>query len=82
MELDIIHNIDALSGLRMLPDNAIDCIVTSPPYFQMRDYGIETIAKTNENRIKFYLVKFQAFLQLFLLNFASLSVQMEYLSPF
>ena len=33
MELDIIHNIDALSGLRMLPDNAIDCIVTSPPYF-------------------------------------------------
>ena len=44
MELDIIHNIDALSGLRMLPDNAIDCIVTSPPYFQMRDYGIVDVA--------------------------------------
>ncbi|MFR9591829.1 MAG: site-specific DNA-methyltransferase [Rikenellaceae bacterium] len=40
MQLNKIHNIDALSGLRSLPDNAIDCIVTSPPYFQMRDYGI------------------------------------------
>ncbi|MFR9538462.1 MAG: site-specific DNA-methyltransferase [Rikenellaceae bacterium] len=43
MEQNKIHNIDALSGLRMLPDNSIDCIVTSPPYFQMRDYGISDV---------------------------------------
>lgn len=43
MELNIIHNLDALSGLRLLPDESIDCIVTSPPYWQMRDYGIGSI---------------------------------------
>lgn len=40
MELNIIHNCDALSGLKKLPDESVDCIVTSPPYWQMRDYGI------------------------------------------
>lgn len=44
MELNIIYNTDALSGLRMLPDESVDCIVTSPPYWQMRDYGIGGIA--------------------------------------
>ena len=40
MQLNIIHNTDALSGLKSLPDESVDCIVTSPPYWQMRDYGI------------------------------------------
>lgn len=40
MELNVIHNCDALTGLRQLPDDSVDCIVTSPPYWQMRDYGI------------------------------------------
>jgi len=31
---------DALSALRQLPDACVDCIVTSPPYFGQRDYGI------------------------------------------
>lgn len=44
MESNIIHNCDALSGLRLLPDASVDCIVTSPPYWQMRDYGIGDIA--------------------------------------
>ena len=39
MELNRIYHTDALSGLRMLPDGSVDCIVTSPPYWQMRDYG-------------------------------------------
>ncbi|WP_037616358.1 DNA-methyltransferase [Streptomyces aureus] len=30
---------DALDTLRTLPDGAVDCIVTSPPYFGLRDYG-------------------------------------------
>lgn len=40
MQLDVIHNTDALSGFRMLSDESVDCVVTSPPYWQMRDYGI------------------------------------------
>ena len=43
MELNTIHNCDALSGLKLLSDESVDCIVTSPPYWQMRDYGIGSI---------------------------------------
>lgn len=32
------HNIDIL---KTFPDKCIDCIITSPPYFQLRDYGTE-----------------------------------------
>lgn len=39
MKLNIIHNQDCLVGLKELPDNSIDCCVTSPPYFGLRDYG-------------------------------------------
>lgn len=31
---------DALDVLRGLPDASVDCIVTSPPYLGLRDYGI------------------------------------------
>jgi DNA modification methylase len=30
---------DALTRLRELPAASVDCAVTSPPYFQLRDYG-------------------------------------------
>lgn len=43
MQLNTIYNTDAISGLRLLPDESVDCIVTSPPYWQMRDYGIGSI---------------------------------------
>lgn len=43
MELNVIYNTDALSGLKLLSDESVDCIVTSPPYWQMRDYGIGSI---------------------------------------
>lgn len=32
---------DALERLKELPDHAIDCVVTSPPYYLLRDYGVE-----------------------------------------
>lgn len=38
-DINIIHNRDCLSGLKNLPNNCIDCCVTSPPYFGLRDYG-------------------------------------------
>jgi site-specific DNA-methyltransferase (adenine-specific) len=31
---------DALQALRMLPEQSIQCVVTSPPYWGLRDYGI------------------------------------------
>jgi DNA modification methylase len=38
MNLNIIHNIDCLEGLKNLPDNSVDCCVTSPPYYGLRRY--------------------------------------------
>lgn len=32
---------DALKRLEALPDASIDCVVTSPPYFRLRDYGTD-----------------------------------------
>jgi DNA modification methylase len=40
--LTIIHG-DALSSLRRLPDESVQCVVTSPPYWSLRDYGIPPI---------------------------------------
>jgi DNA modification methylase len=34
-----IYNINCSVGLKNLPDNIIDCCVTSPPYYGLRDYG-------------------------------------------
>lgn len=31
---------DATKRLRELPDGSVDCIITSPPYFALRDYGV------------------------------------------
>lgn len=36
----IIHG-DALETLRILPSNLVDCIITSPPYFALRNYGVD-----------------------------------------
>lgn len=30
---------DAVEQMRTLPDSSVDCIVTSPPYYGLRDYG-------------------------------------------
>lgn len=32
---------DALAVLREMQDGSVDCIVTSPPYFGLRDYGVD-----------------------------------------
>lgn len=34
-----IHVGDALETLATLPERSVDCVVTSPPYFGLRDYG-------------------------------------------
>jgi DNA modification methylase len=32
---------DCLEVLKTLPDNSVDCVMTSPPYWALRDYGVE-----------------------------------------
>ena len=39
--LDRFYCMDCLVGLKQLNDYSIDCVVTSPPYWGLRDYGIE-----------------------------------------
>jgi len=41
LELNKIYNMDCLEGLKQLDDNSINCCVTSPPYWGLRDYGVE-----------------------------------------
>lgn len=31
---------DAATALADLPAASVDCVVTSPPYYQLRDYGM------------------------------------------
>jgi len=31
----------SLDGLALIPDESVDCVITSPPYFWLRDYGYE-----------------------------------------
>jgi len=47
-----IINIDALEGIKLLPNNSINLIVTSPPYFGCRVYGNETIGR-EENPLEY-----------------------------
>lgn len=41
MNLNTIHCGDAVEYLKSLPDNAVNCVVTSPPYYGLRDYGVD-----------------------------------------
>ena len=38
--IDVIFNRDSLDALREMPNNSVNCCVTSPPYYALRDYGI------------------------------------------
>lgn len=41
LDINKIHKVNALEGLKQLDDNSIDCVMTSPPYWALRDYGIK-----------------------------------------
>ena len=41
IEIDKIYNEDCLEGMKRITDASVDCCVTSPPYFALRDYGCE-----------------------------------------
>lgn len=37
----MIHQGDSLTVLRTMPENFAQCVVTSPPYWGLRDYGVD-----------------------------------------
>ena len=41
MKIDKIYQGDSLGVLKTLEENTIDCCVTSPPYYALRDYGVD-----------------------------------------
>ena len=41
LQLDTSVNADCLSHLRTMPDECLDCVITSPPYYGLRDYGCD-----------------------------------------
>lgn len=40
MTIEILQG-NCLDNIKELDDNSIDCVVSSPPYFGLRDYGVE-----------------------------------------
>ena len=40
-QVNSIYQADALSFVRSLPDNSINMVITSPPYWNLRDYGTD-----------------------------------------
>lgn len=53
---------DCLEGLKLLDDNSIDCCVTSPPYYGLRDYGVDGqigLENTLEEYIKKLVIVFR-----------------------
>lgn len=41
LQINMIHLMDCLKGLRLVKTGSINCIVTSPPYWLLRDYGMK-----------------------------------------
>jgi site-specific DNA-methyltransferase (adenine-specific) len=52
-DINKIHCGDSLKVLKKLPNNCIDLVITSPPYFQQRDYG--NIGIGNEKTVEEYV---------------------------
>ena len=53
-----IYNGDSLQILRNMEDNSIDCIITSPPYFNLRDYKTNSKKEIGKEReINIYIAK-------------------------
>lgn len=41
MEINKIYKEPCLETLRRMPNEFLDCVITSPPYWQLRDYGYD-----------------------------------------
>jgi DNA modification methylase len=43
VQTNIIYNEDCLEGMKRLPDNSVDLVLTSPPYDNLREYNKSSI---------------------------------------
>lgn len=41
LEINKIYNCNCMDGLKLLESNSINICITSPPYFGLRDYGVD-----------------------------------------
>lgn len=60
--IDTVNCVNALDYLKELPDNCINSIITSPPYFGQRDYGHQDqigLEETPEEYISSLMLVFQ-----------------------
>ena len=39
MKIDQVYNMDCLEGMRRMQPDSVDCIITSPPYFNAKEYS-------------------------------------------
>lgn len=39
LEIDKIYHMDCIDGMKLLSENSIDLVVTSPPYDNLREYN-------------------------------------------
>jgi site-specific DNA-methyltransferase (cytosine-N4-specific) len=37
--INTVQNLDCLKGMKQMPEGVVHCVVTSPPYYGLRDYG-------------------------------------------
>lgn len=59
-----LFNADALEALKQLPDKSVNCGITSPPYWGLRDYGEDSqlgLEETPEEYIKKLVAIFKEF---------------------
>lgn len=62
IEVNNIYAHDARTGVSLLPDASVQCIVTSPPYYRLRDYGMKGqigIERTPEEYVQALVSFFQ-----------------------
>ena len=62
MKLNKIYHGDTRELLKNLPDKSIDCCVTSPPYWGLRDYGVDDqigLEKTPEKFVETMVLIFR-----------------------
>jgi|YelNatPaOPRAMG01_1025707.scaffolds.fasta_scaffold51625_1 site-specific DNA-methyltransferase (adenine-specific) len=46
---------DSLNELKKFPDDSVDLVITSPPYYKQRDYGTKGLGIGNEPTVEIYI---------------------------
>lgn len=65
MEIDKIYQGDCLEVLKTFEDNSIDCCVTSPPYYALRDYGADRQIGLEETPEKYIEKMTEVFMEVY-----------------